>query len=114
MEKLIELLNEYQTTVNKEQGVNISWYYSDNFKTLHHLDDDDIREWDNFNWDAAESYVISKKFWFIKWLVENEKVRYQEIWYYIDRWYKEYDIDNLIMTLSIEDEPIDFLISLLK
>lgn len=66
--------------------------------------------------------VISKEFWFIKWLVDNDK---------IDRWKIEERIsgdislylDNreyywrykwLLMLLSIQDEPIEFLVSILK
>lgn len=66
------------------------------------------------------SWVISKKFWFIQWLVDNNKIDKQ--------WAKnllyESEIFNplpytdlaerLIMYVSIQDEPIEFLISILK
>lgn len=66
------------------------------------------------------SWVISKKFWFIQWLVDNDKIDIQ--------WAKnllyESEIFNqlpytdlaerLTMYLSIQDDPIEFLISILK
>ena len=64
--------------------------------------------------------VISKKFWFIQWLVDNDRIDIQ--------WAKnllyESEIFNplpytdlaerLIMYLAIQDDPISFLISILK
>jgi hypothetical protein len=97
--KLLELLNEYENTDNWE-----NWYQV----------------------EFRESKIISKKFWFIGWLVENDK---------IDLWQKLFnltkndnrksiicDLDNndfswedtFLMLLSISDTPIDDLISYLK
>ena len=118
MEKLIELLLECKPQVHyldKPKGVydkkyGIGWYK---------------REWD-FGWWFSEEVIISKKFWFIKWLVENDK---------IDLWEKLFnltkndnrksiicDLDNndfswedtFLMLLSISSSPIDDLISYLK
>lgn len=71
--------------------------------------------------------VICKEFWFIKWLVENDKIDLegQAIQYaksdlskFFAEWKdKNWMSDNyamLLMLLSIQDEPIQFLISLLK
>lgn len=97
MEKLIELLNEYN-----------EWWH-----------------WRDENFDKNKLLVISKGYWFIKWLVENDKIdtekrptrsKYRlqqyktELWWYgnIDKY------SELLMLLSIQDEPIDFLISILK
>ena len=98
MEKLIELLNEYENTDN----------------------------WENrYQVEFRESKIISKKFWFIKWLVENDKI---DLWK-IKKLYRksnehsvhtypimyEYsDYESLLMILAIQDEPIKFLISILK
>lgn len=60
--------------------------------------------------------VISKEFWFIDSLVDNEKIDkdkvkllsvFQETWYY-----NLYE--SLLMILSIQDNPIEFLCSVLK
>ena len=69
--------------------------------------------------------IISKSFWFIKWLVDNDKI--DQFYYensvrvkkYIDE-YEEYDYvfpmdyEQLIMLLSIEDNPIEWLCKILK
>ena len=83
--------------------------------------------WDYWMSDRIEAVVISKKFWFIKSLVENDKIdinKIHKIWYiwghdgYI--WYdicceepRPNDYECLIMELSIQDKTIEFLISIL-
>ena len=62
--------------------------------------------------------VICKEFWFIKWLVENNKIDFTkdcivEFWYYWTEWYCD-KYDNILMNLAIQDNPIDFLVSVLK
>lgn len=94
MMKLIELLNEYEPW--NMPITRIEWQTID--------------------------LVISKRFWFIEWLVENEKIDFskvkEKIWLereLYDRmlyWYKETDF--LIMLLSIQDEPLKFLLEILK
>ena len=92
MEKLIELLNEYENTDNWE-----NWYQV----------------------EFRESKIISKKFWFIKWLVENDKIDLMKLkkWiednkFYCAKWGK---ITNmLLMLLSISDTPIEDLLLYLK
>ena len=67
--------------------------------------------------DKEETRIISKKFWFIKWLVENEKVEWNNKDIAIKEWILWKSIDNyhsLLMALAIQDEPINFLISILK
>lgn len=96
MEKLIELLNEYAYGEHKEL------YYRDGEMV-----------------EINSERVISKKFWFIQWLVENEKIDLMKLkkWiednkFYCAKWGK---ITNmLLMLLSIQDNPIEFLISILK
>jgi len=97
MEKLIELLNEYENT--------------DNWENWHQV-------------EFRESKIISKKFWFIKWLVENDKIDRDEIIINsdfmpiaFDRKWEKYEWSEekqLLMLLSIQDEPIEDLISYLK
>ena len=62
--------------------------------------------------------VISKEFWFIKYLVDNNKIDFtkdniEEFWYYWTEWHCD-KYDNILMNLSIQDSPIEFLISILK
>ena len=105
MEKLIELLNEYQYWM---------FVYEDDLLLL--------RIWSHVKvW--GETFVISKKFWFIKWLVENNKIDTDIVY---EKWFlaKTYDKDEvweyfepyeeILMLLSIQDEPIEFLVSILK
>ena len=65
---------------------------------------------------ARAPYIISKKYWFIKWLVENEKIKDYYEWNddvdYVREKYWFYEA--LLMLLSIQDNPIDFLSSILK
>ena len=110
--KLIELLNEYR---EKEL-----WYR--------------VPEWEEKwqPWIITEQ-LISKKFWFIKWLVENDKIDLENLqcvfswninkwktlmeetdWYERYEWTEYEATESLIMLLSISDTPIDDLISYLK
>lgn len=76
--------------------------------------------WQQERWEIKTEEIISKKFWFIKWLVENEKINEHgipEFYHVSDHCLKcvyEWIADNTIMLLSIQDEPIEFLISILK
>ena len=97
IEKLIELLNEYENTDNWE-----NWYQV----------------------EFRESKIISKKFWFIKWLVDNDKIDFEWMswhWkiisYLTDKKdYKWNDIKEwvVLMLLSISDTPIEDLLLYLK
>ena len=126
MEKLIELLLECKPQVHyldKPKGVydkkyGIGWYK---------------REWD-IGWWFSEEVIISKKFWFIQRLVENDKIDlekvYEKIWkpqiIMYEEWSKEEELceiiwvnerdyyEDIIMLLSISDTPIEDLISYLK
>ena len=97
MEKLIELLNEYQYWM---------FVYEDDLLLL--------RIWSNVKvW--GETFVISKKFWFIKWLVENDKIDRDKVDDKFERpfyWYTNYEI--VLMLLSISSSPIEDLILYLK
>lgn len=110
MKKLIELLNDYSPLKDMSE-------YSDKYWKVW------IRTRLYAEPDVYENYtlqIISKKFWFIQWLVDNNKIDIQ--------WAKnllyESEIFNplpytdlaerLIMYLAIQDDPISFLISILK
>jgi len=71
---------------------------------------------------AMDSYMVSKQFWFIKWLVDNDKIDlsneeyfYQDTIYELEQAQLIKDLsDYLIMKLSISDNPAELLISVLK
>lgn len=98
IEKLIELLNEYD-------GKNHWWDYDEEYLTS--------EEFYGENWDLE---IISKKFWFIKWLVENDKIDISKLWKKSDMWFgdKYTREESLLMLLSISKNPIKDLISYLR
>lgn len=107
MKKLIKLLNEYDDN---------NWGVTDYWALFNKMDE----------WISETEYlqVISKKFWFIKRLVENDKIDLYKVrhhfcvnLYAIDYWDGDYmceDYEIVIAVLSISDNPISDLISYLK
>lgn len=109
MEKLLQLLNEYQT----QRGSKFKFSgYDERSQSFLLVDSNEV---------LWEETIINKKFWFIEWLVENDKIdidkTLKEYWMfryiYFNAWIKSIS-DRFIMYLSIQDEPISFLISILK
>ena len=102
MQKLIELLNEYEKTL--EPNLQIEW----------------TEVWIK----STPEIVISKKFGFIKWLVDNVKIDRDKVIRKSDFRpivkNKFWDLLNptdereLLMLLSISDTPIEDLISYLR
>jgi len=117
MEKLIELIWEWQEETHPD-GIYLpvvayrDWIFWSDSDCLSSVMD--------------EIYLVSKKAWFIKWLVDNDKIDFnklEKIWYektvYEYNWqYREIvkysDYESLLMLLSISDTPIEDLISYLK
>ena len=108
MEKLIEYLNEYEK-LNMWR-----WF-------VYYCERDDTIE--NTNEFIKVSEVISKRYGFIQWLVDNNKIRkdiYRPIPFKIKIEYEdgvryiEKLEDRILMELSIQDNPIEFLIGILK
>lgn len=102
MEKLQELLKEYQ--LSKWEWVRLAW------------PDVEVNDKEEL---VLEATLISKKYWFIQWLVENEKIDYNKDKYWMnffENWSQVFltSADEVIMELSIQDEPIEFLVSILK
>ena len=97
MDKLIELLREFP---------------SNDAKVLDKEDSAIIDTWQEFvYWNRIYLYetIISKKFGFIKRLVDNDKIDPSKIEIH---WFSFYE--SVLMELSIQDNPIEFLISILK
>ena len=116
MKKLIELLNEYEIEKEKSEWVNVDAYvefkWDYNYNRLVRYDETDHWEWDNLYWDTAVAYLTSKSFWFIKWLVENDKIDKSKVFSFIDTADKPYE--DILCLLALSDEPIEDLISYLK
>ncbi len=103
-QKLEELYQEFRTDEVNEKWIHNPAHFSDTEPFLYK----------------------TKELWFISRLVRKNKVKQyaiKKIWYkdieQYDRWTKEYiseynDDECLIMMLSIEDEPLEFLVSILK
>lgn len=109
MEKLLELLNEYQT----QKGSKFKFSSYDERSQSFLLVDSNEVLW--------EETIISKKFWFIQWLMDQNKVEFDRArdrsdfpLLYAGWWGFYSDADIIVATLSMEDEPIEFLISILK
>lgn len=104
MWNLIQLLNDYEKTLNKKQP----FYWDEQ----------------NIYIDYHTCYICSKQYGFIKWLVENDKIDLDKVenkFYYdiclTDYWDTErayWKSDLVISVLSISDNPIEDLCKLLK
>ena len=106
--KLIELLNEYDDWM-------VSWY-EEYFPT----------EWlfvTNAGQWFREEFILGKRYWFIKWLVQNNKINIERLHKIVDYRLEikenyvnahDYNSDCLLMLLSISDTPIEDLISYLR
>ena len=124
MEKLIKLLNEYAHTYAD--------YYDDTgkeieIKFLSHADNCFIYECEWKMETLVDDVIISKRYGFIWWLIENKKLKsYGAYKDFIWGNYAEFEnwvvipsvnwqlYDSILCWLAIQDEPIEFLISILK
>ena len=103
-EKLFVLLNEYDNC----------WDYCSEY-------------WFYMPWMDRDAYwyhkyyLISKEYWFIQWLVDNDKIdldklidiRERDYWQIrYSEWFTNEQI--LLMLLSIQDNPIEFLLDILR
>ena len=123
METLIELANQYR----KEMGMSLDW----------HTTWGEIFVGD-YGSALSETVLVSRNYWFIQRLVENDKIDYdkigEKIWiethkahFPVNKYWYVYDLElgdvssadysdyeSLLMLLSISDTPIDDLILYLK
>ena len=99
--KLLELLNEYDPYIasDGEHKPNL-WGYA--------------YQWHSavFPKELSESYIISARYGFIWWLVENDKIDKSKVFSFIDTADKPYE--DILCLLALSDEPIEDLISFLK
>lgn len=105
--KILDLFNEYNLSPE------MTWWEMEQPRTE--------KDWNTMS-RIYKAYIVSKDFWWIKWLVDNDKINMEEVpmrceLYYQTRWIPwnvTDDTDILIMLLAIQPKPIEFLISLLK
>ena len=101
MEKLIELLNEYNEIHN--------------YAPIEYYDDGANGFETNYVAFYKTCIIISKQFWFIKWLVDNDKIDESLRNAGVELYHTSYNMyEAILMLLSISDTPIDDLISYLK
>ena len=130
LEKLWNLLNDYEDYKEKEQ-----WYCNYDWR-LHEISD--WEEWieqriTGFRVDESELWeeesiavIICKGYMFIQRLVENDKIDREKFWNSETKSSKYSDFElsydtpredytnTLLMELVIQDEPIQFLIEILR
>lgn len=113
MEKLLNLLQEFYWENRK---------FSNDYWLL------TMTNWvENLSGAHAQTYIISKQGWFIKWLVDD-KIDIEKLEEKAERkphyifttddwrlWFKLFEVyESLLMLLAIQDEPIRFICEILK
>ena len=95
MQKLIELLNEYSKNI---------WYFNE----------------EDLQWQT-KAWILSKEFWWVKWLVENDKIDFSKFNFWNEIMYCVYEYtpevseeEELLMLLAIQEQPIRFLCEIIK
>ena len=112
MEKLVELLNEFEI---EKPARDYTWRIEKQNETR--------LCWTEYTWayvddEEAERIIISKKYKFIEWLVSKDKIDLLKL----NFMFKYTDIivgnfswkDRIIMILSLQENPISFLIDIFK
>ena len=118
--KLIELLNEYEKVREMEiwtfelGKIPYREWSLDMWDLVFEPNYKD-KKYEDCIWDTANSVLISKSFWFIKWLVENDKIDLDKLEKKVlkENLIRKFD-EWLLMLLSISDTPIEDLVSYLK
>lgn len=110
MKKLIQLLNEYQT----QRGSKFKFSSYDINSNAFIIDK-------NPRIVLGEETITCKKFWFIERLMDQNKIEFDRArdrsdfpLLYAGWWGFYSDADIIVATLSIQDDPINFLVSILK
>lgn len=129
MEKLRQLLNSYEEYKEKE-----TWYSNYDWRLNEINDEEEHEQWitafrvDDSQLRVEESIavIICKGYMFINWLVENDKIDRAKFWNSETKSSKYSDFELsydtpredytniLLMELAIVDDPVSFLISILK
>lgn len=115
MEKLYDLLLKYEEEIKKSEWDN-RYYFSLSYNKQY-IECINANDWQFLTTYEFRIIICSKWYGFIQRLVENDKIDFEwlekellKIWIYKNVWYYEW----LLMLLSIQDNPIEFLVSILK
>lgn len=104
MDKLLDLLNEFDPYINGDgEHMDNIWFFA-------YLGQSAV-----YDRDKAESIIISRKYKFIEWLVKEGKIDYSKLKvnyiYHDTEWNL---VQEVLMQLAIDEEPLKFLNSILK
>ena len=122
MDKLIELIIEFQKEIWQTTYDLDMYHYDDKLKLI--IIWRDVSKWFI---DYIDIFRLLFAPWFIKWLVDNDKIDLEKLDKKSERkpmysfeeewkiWFKLFGVyDSLLMLLAIQDNPIEFLCSVLK
>ncbi len=121
MEALIKLLNEYEEDkIKGTKWLSVMYIWKSEW-TLHYYNNYK----DEYGVNNVRYLIISKEYGFIEWLLEKNKIDRDELYHEMNWvvYYNHYeweiieeysDSDWLIMLLSIQEEPIKFLLENIK
>ena len=115
--KLVKLLKEYEEwKVGKYWLWNYIWQLD---KDLWIIFAKRFPGMDLITEDESRAIIISKGYNFIKWLVDNDRIDFEKDKYWIilyENWVQKFlkSEEEILMELSIQESPIEYLISILK
>ena len=114
MDKLIELIIQFQKEIWQTTYDLDMYHYDDKLKLI--IIWRDVSKWFI---DYIDIFRLLFAPWFIKWLVDNDKIDLDKLLkgikenkIYCWKWWKVSNM--LLMLLSIQDNPIEFLCEILK
>ena len=125
MEKLLKLINEYEES---RWNVIDDWLTEEERENWVEIEEQPTRkeyEWHlrhcnantvAFERDTFDYYAISKKYWFIKWLVNKWLLEPKEIYQeaILDQIKEWHEYEAYLQRINLQDNPIQYLISMLK
>lgn len=125
MEKLIDLLNAYE---NERWEVIDDWLTEEEREQWLVIEEKpDWRAYCGHVWHinantvaydryTFDTFVISRNYWFIRWLIENDKINLKAQWLVslAEQLWMEVSDSIVYMVLSLEYDPIRRLISILN
>lgn len=114
MEKLVKYLNDYEKWKWEKYW---RWNYVRGIdKENKNIFASRFPDWAYICEEESRAIIICKGYEFIKWLIDNDKINFANLedngdWYDINT---ENEYLDMLALLSIQDNPIEFLISILK
>lgn len=118
MEKLLKLLKKFEKEIEKNDWFPI---YNWGFHKFDWLVAEDDQTSERYKLGESVCILISKHYWFIKWLIKKNKLKNEPIFICDDtldkRFYMSWILwqeDRYVALLSIMPDPVAALIDLLK